>query len=58
MHLFPYKTKKRFQKSLNPLSMQVDVFFLRCMCLSYNLEEVIVVSKSHRGLKTPLRAFG
>jgi hypothetical protein len=38
--------------------MQVDVFFLRCMCLFYSLEGVLVASKSHGGLKTPLGAFG
>jgi hypothetical protein len=38
--------------------MQVDVFFLYCMCLFYSLEGVIVVSKSHGSLKTSLGAFG
>jgi hypothetical protein len=58
LHLFSYKTKKRFQKSLNLLLMHVDLFFLRCMCLFYSLEGVMVASRFNRSLKTPLGAFG
>ena len=58
LHSFPYKIKKHFQKSLNLLFLHVDVFSLRCMCLFYNLEGVMVTSRLHGSLKTSLRALG
>ena len=58
LHLFLYKTKIHFQKSLNILSLHVDVFSLCCMCQLYSLEGVLVASRLHGSLETPLGAFG